>query len=222
MRTSDTIDALASALALAQGEIRPAIKDALNPAFHSKYADLSAVFEAIRPALAKHGLAVVQMPEHSDDALLHLTTRICHKSGQWIEGTMSIPVGKVNAHGYGSAITYARRYALAAALGVVADEDDDGNAASEAPTVAERIAAGNHQARAEGDALFAALSPEAQAATREVAMEVIAAVESGHMAQAATVIGGFCADAEDKMMLWSQLPANVRLALKKHATKAAA
>ena len=125
MRTSDAIDQLSAALAAAQAEIRPALKDANNPAFNSKYADIGAVFEAARGPLAKYGLSVVQMPEHSDDALLHLTTRICHKSGQWIEGTMSIPVGKVNAHGYGSAITYARRYAYSAALGIVADEDDD-------------------------------------------------------------------------------------------------
>lgn len=213
MRTSDTIDALATALALAQGEIRPAIKDALNPAFHSKYADLGAVFEAIRPALAKHGLSVVQMPEHSDDALLHLTTRICHKSGQWIEGTMSIPVGKVNAHGYGSAITYARRYALAAAIGVVSDEDDDGNAASEP----RKPITGRQTAQDEYDALPA----EAQEVVKEWADECTALVRGGDVAGAVALVNERCETQEDKLALWALLPSNVRTALKA-ATKAAA
>ena len=214
MRTSDTIDALATALALAQGEIRPAIKDALNPAFHSKYADLGAVFEAIRPALAKHGLSVVQMPEHSDDALLHLTTRICHKSGQWIEGTMSIPVGKVNAHGYGSAITYARRYALAAAVGVVSDEDDDGNAATQAPV---RPITGRQVAQDEYDALPA----DAQAVVKEWADECTALVRGNDVAGAVALVNERCETQEDKLALWALLPSNVRTALKA-ATKAAA
>lgn len=219
MRTSDAIDALATALAAAQGEIRPAVKDANNPAFNSKYADLSAVFDAVRPTLAKHGLSVVQLPEHSDDALLHLTTRICHKSGQWIEGTMSIPVSKVNAHGYGSAITYARRYALSAVLGVVADDDDDGNKASEAPTVAGRIAASNITARGAADEAFNALPEEAQQVVREWAMEVIAHVDGGRVDLAAAFIADKCEAAEDKLALWSQLPANIRSALKAHQRK---
>lgn len=221
MLTSETIDALSAALALAQGEIRAAVKDANNQAFNSKYADLAAVFDAVRPALAKHGLSVVQMPEHSDDALLHLTTRVCHQSGQWIEGTMSIPVGKVNAHGYGSAITYARRYALSAALGVVADEDDDGNKASETATPAARIAAGKGAARQTADDAFAELPPEAQQVVREWAMEVIAHVEGEQMDIAAGFIADKCETAEDELALWSQLPANIRSAIKAHQRKAA-
>lgn len=214
MRSSDQIDALAAALALAQSGIRPALKDANNPAFNSKYADLAAVFDAVRPALAKYGLSIVQMPEHSDDALLHLTTRIIHASGQWIEGTASIPVAKVNAHGYGSAITYLRRYCLSAALGVVADEDDDGNKASEAPTVAGRIAAGNHQARAEADNLFAELPAEAQQVVREWALEVIDHVKAGRMDEAVAFVAQNCETADDRLVLWSQLPADVRRKLK--------
>lgn len=209
MRHSDAIDALAAALALAQGEIRPAIKDALNPAFNSKYADLAAVFDAVRPALAKHGLSVVQMPEHSDDALLHLTTRIMHKSGQWMEGTMSIPVGKVNAHGYGSAITYARRYALAAAVGVVADEDDDGNAAVQ--TQATRPITGKQVAVDE----FNALPPEAQIIVQEWADEVTALVRGDDTAGAVALISERCETQEDKLALWSLLAPNVRSAIKK-------
>lgn len=127
--TSVTTAALDAALAKAQGEILSALKDKTNPAFRSKYADLAAVWEACRPALSKHGVAVTQWPIHSDDARLHLVTRLAH-AGEWLCAEMSVPVAKADAHGTGSAITYAKRFALAAAVGVVADEDDDGNAAS--------------------------------------------------------------------------------------------
>lgn len=211
MRTSDSIEHLAAALALAQSEIKPAIKDANNPAFNSKYADLGAVFDAVRPALAKHGLTVVQMPEHSDDALLHLTTRIAHKSGQWIEGTMSIPVSKVNAHGYGSAITYARRYALSAALGIVADDDDDGNKAAEAAPKP-RVVGGMTGADVNREA-FDALGDEAQAYIVEYAEQLKRLFANGGdvfgYTQAHTL------DNEERMALWSQLPSNIRAALKK-------
>lgn len=220
MRTSDAIDKLAAALSAVQAAIRPAIKDANNPAFNSKYADLSAVFDAVRPALAAQGLSVVQMPEHSDDALLHLTTRILHSSGQWIEGTASIPVGKVNAHGYGSAITYLRRYSLSAALGVVADEDDDGNKAAEAASPIAKMAASG-SARQSADDAFNELPAEAQAVVREWAMEVIAHVEGGRPDLAVAFATEKCEAAEDKLALWSQLPANIRAAFKK-AERAAA
>jgi len=126
--TSTETDKLDAALAAAQGEIEPAAKDKVNPAFRSKYADIASVWTACRAALAKHKIALTQWPVHSDDGRLHLVTRLAH-AGQWMRAEFSIPVGKADAHGYGSAMTYAKRYSLAAALGVVADEDDDGNAA---------------------------------------------------------------------------------------------
>jgi len=127
--TSQTTAKLDAALAKAQGEIEAAAKDKVNPAFRSKYADLTAVWAAIRPALSKNGVAVTQWPMHSEDNRLHLVTRLAH-DGEWIKCEFSIPVDKSNSHGYGSAVTYAKRFALAAAVGVVADEDDDGNAAA--------------------------------------------------------------------------------------------
>ena len=122
---------LDAALAKAQGEIEPAIKDKVNPAFRSKYADLSACWAAARPALSKHGISLTQWPIHSDDGRMHLVTRLAH-DGEWIKCEFSIPVSKPDAHGHGSAITYLKRFALSACLGLVADEDDDGNAASTA------------------------------------------------------------------------------------------
>ena len=131
--TSPTTAKLDAALAKAQGKIEAATKDKINPAFRSKYADLTAVWAAIRPALSENGIAVTQWPVHSDDNRLHLVTRLAC-DGEWIKCEFSMPVTKQDSHGYGSATTYCKRFALAAAVGVVADDDDDGNAAKGAHT----------------------------------------------------------------------------------------
>lgn len=140
IETSNDTAKLDEALAKAQGEIEAASKDRNNPAFKSKYADITSVWEAARPALAKHGISVTQWPIHADDNRLHIVTRVAFK-GEWIRAHFSIPVTKQDAQGYGSATTYAKRYALAAALGVVADDDDDGNAASQRPAYQPKQAA---------------------------------------------------------------------------------
>ena len=132
IETSADTAKLDAALAKAQGEIEAAAKDSVNPHFKNRYADIAAVWAAIRPAMAKHGISVTQWPVHADDGRLHIVTRLAH-AGEWIRAHFSIPVTKQDPQGYGSSITYARRFALAAAVGVVADEDDDGNAASARP-----------------------------------------------------------------------------------------
>lgn len=139
IETSADTAKLDEALAKAQGEIEAASKDRNNPAFKSRYADITSVWEAARPALAKYGISVTQWPIHADDSRLHIVTRVAYK-GEWIRAHFSIPVTKQDAQGYGSATTYAKRYALAAALGVVADDDDDGNAASQKPAYEPRKA----------------------------------------------------------------------------------
>lgn len=133
MNTSTELHELAPALAIAQGQIRAAIKESVNPHYRSRYADLSAVWDACRAALSANGLSVVQMPTDADEGRVGLTTMLLHASGQYISGTVSTRLQKDDAQGVGSALTYLRRYALAAMVGVVADEDDDGNAAI-APT----------------------------------------------------------------------------------------
>jgi hypothetical protein len=137
--TSPTIASLAKALSAAQGEVEGAVKGKANPAFRSKYADLAAVWDACREALTKHGLAVVQSPGPCADGRMEMTTMLAHASGEWMRGTLTIPLAKVDAQAYGSATTYARRYALAAFVGV-APEDDDGNAATAAAPRAQRPA----------------------------------------------------------------------------------
>ena len=130
MNKSESIKELATALAKAQGQIKGAVKDSANPFFKSKYADLASVVEAIRSAFAANGLSYIQSVEPSDKDEVRVETTILHSSGEWIGcGVLALPVSKVDAQGYGSALTYARRYSLSAATGV-APEDDDGNAAT--------------------------------------------------------------------------------------------
>ena len=129
MITSPTIGSIAKALAAAQREIGVAVKDATNPHFRSKYADLQAVDEACRPALSKHGIAIAQGTGYAD-GFVFVTTRLMHAdTGEWIESTLHIAPGKHDAQGVGSAITYARRFGLSALAAVPAGVDDDGEAA---------------------------------------------------------------------------------------------
>lgn len=128
MRYSEGQSELANALALAQGEIENSTKDSVNPHFRSKYTSLSEALNVVRPVFAKHGLSVVQMPTFQDNKMF-LTTRVMHKSGQFVEGDYQIKPVKEDPQGYGSAVTYARRYSLMAVAGI-APEDDDGNEAS--------------------------------------------------------------------------------------------
>jgi hypothetical protein len=133
MKTSEQITEIAKAMAKAQGEMRPAIKDATNPAFRSKYADLTSVWDACRGPLTGNGITVWQDVETHADGIA-VTTRLAHVSGQWVEfGPLVLPLAKKDAHGVGSATSYAKRYALSAAVGIVSDEDDDGNAAVQRP-----------------------------------------------------------------------------------------
>ena len=139
MQTSEQINELAAALAKAQGQIQAASRDRENPHFRSRYADLASVWDACRVALSANGLAVVQGPALADRGV-SVTTRLLHSSGQWAESTLILPMDKATAQGAGSAITYARRYALAAMVGVAPDDDDDGNAASQQPAQQQRLA----------------------------------------------------------------------------------
>jgi len=129
MNKSESIAGLAAALAKAQGAMKGAVKDSANPFFKSKYADLASVVEAIRAAFSANGLSYIQTVEPSDKDEVRIETTLLHASGEWIScGVLSLPVSKHDAQGFGSALTYARRYSLSAAVGV-APEDDDGNAA---------------------------------------------------------------------------------------------
>jgi hypothetical protein len=131
MIQSQEIGKLAEALAKAQGVMEGASKDSSNPFFKSKYADLSSVWGACRKALSDNCLSVVQttdfIPESPD--VVVVDTRLCHSSGEWIQGRLVMKPVKADPQGIGSCLTYARRYALSAMVGI-APEDDDGNAAT--------------------------------------------------------------------------------------------
>lgn len=129
MNHSPTIAKLAEALAKAQPHYGKARKDADNPFFRSKYVDLAGCYEACRAALCAQGLAVVQTTELSDAGAIRLVTTLIHSSGEWLGGVYPVKPVKEDPQGLGSAMTYARRYALMALVGLAA-EDDDGEAAS--------------------------------------------------------------------------------------------
>ena len=126
---SENINELASALSRAQSEIEGAVKDAQNPFFKSKYADLGSVMDAIRAPFSKNGLSYSQTTKITDNGNIVLVTALMHSSGQWISGEYPVKPMDEKPQSVGSAITYARRYALSAIAGV-AQIDDDGNAAS--------------------------------------------------------------------------------------------
>jgi hypothetical protein len=159
IRTSEAINELSEALVKAQAKFSSAIKDANNPQYRSKYADLSSVIAAMVPHLNSEGLAVMQHPalEFKGDlavgreAFVTVTTRLLHRSGQWMESDVTLPAvqrDKFDAQSVGSAITYACRYALQS-IGVLGREDDDGTAA---------VGGGTHEAaKAVGDAKVAEL-----------------------------------------------------------------
>ena len=128
MNQSESIAKLATALSIVQGKLSHAKKDSANPFFKSKYADLESVWDACRGLLAENGLAVMQFPGEFIDGTMSLTTILTHSSGEWIGQQMSVPASKPDAQGAGSCISYMRRYALAAVVGVV-QADDDANAA---------------------------------------------------------------------------------------------
>lgn len=146
-RRSESIGALAGALANAQGKMTGAKKDSANPFFKSKYADLASVWDAIRGPLSENGLAVMQFPRSPTYGVIEVETVLAHLSGEWVSETLAAPAsqwvkerdhaGKTIGEPYekfdvqteGSAITYLRRYGLQSICGVAA-EDDDGNAAA--------------------------------------------------------------------------------------------
>lgn len=139
MQRSEQINELAAAMAKAQGQIENASKDAANPYFRSKYADLASCWDACRKGLSDNSLAVIQLPR-AEGVKVTILTMLTHGSGQWIseELTMTSKRQLKDGGGWeeidspqalGSTITYARRYSLCAMVGV-APEDDDGNAGS--------------------------------------------------------------------------------------------
>ena len=139
------MDKIASALVKAQKGFAPALKSSSNPHFKSKYADLAACVEAVVDSLNANGIALIQK-QHPSEGGVCVETVFVHESGEvFSAGLLTVPASKQDPQGYGSALTYARRYSLMAACGI-APEDDDGNAASKTPPAKFAHQKGNERA----------------------------------------------------------------------------
>ena len=137
MQTSESVKEIALALAKFQANVGNVTKDSTNPFFKSKYASLESVISTVRPVLASYSLSFSQFPDEDG-----LTTILLHSSGEWMMSHAKLIIKDQTPQGHGSAITYLRRYALSAVLGIATEDDDDGNAASVAkPPKAEAKAA---------------------------------------------------------------------------------
>lgn len=205
MQMSGSTKELATALAKAQAEIKGAIKDANNPFFKSKYADLSSVVEAIKVPFSKNGLSYVQAVQPSNKDEVCVETYILHSSGEWLGcGILAVPVSKADAQGYGSALTYARRYGLSAAAGV-APEDDDGNAAAKSAPITPSTGA------------FESLTAKQQSRILDIAIYVKELLAESKVAEALHCIEGANPplEVEEKLGLWIQFDSKQRSLLKR-------
>ncbi len=210
MERSESIKELATALSKAQGEIGFAMKDTANPFFKSKYADLASVVGTIREPLAKHGLSFTQVSHDSEHAAC-IETVIMHASGEWIStGKLTVPVSKHDAQGFGSAITYAKRYSLSAAFGVASD-DDDGNAAAKASP------GKLNSTITPTTGLWEALDEENRTFLTTVALDVVALIQEGKVESAVEHIKNQNLDADDMAALWTRFDSRQRSAMKKAA-----
>lgn len=204
MKTSESIAKIAQALLQAQKEITFAAKDANNPFFKSKYADLPTVIDAIKPALNNAGVVFVQSATPSEAGTLSLVTRLIHESGEWVEDTATAPLQKNDPQGYGSAITYLRRYSLAAFTGLYQD-DDDGQAASQPAKKPITPLTG----------AWEAIDFESQKFLQGIADDVIASFDISIEA-AMSVLKKNVLDNDEKSALWTRFDSKLRAAIKKY------
>jgi hypothetical protein len=152
MSQSEVINELAAALSKAQGEMQAAVKDKINPFFKSSYADLGSVWDAARPVLSKYGLCIMQTTELAADRnQVIMVTTLAHTSGQWMKSYLPLNPAKNDSQGMGAAITYLRRYSLSAIVGVVCDEDDDGETAVGRGKNQQTLPPQNNQTQAQKD-----------------------------------------------------------------------
>ena len=200
-----------TALAKAQKNFEAALKGAQNPHFRSKYAALDACVDAVRGPLNDQGIFLTQTIETVESGVL-IETLFAHESGEtWTGGKLFMPVAKQDAQGYGSAITYGRRYSLLTACGV-APEDDDGNGAVVArPDV---VVTPKKIVHSPTQGAMDSLAPDVRQYLQELAMEAIAAVSAGTPRVAYERIEADNLDDEQKTALWSILDSKTRSAIK--------
>jgi len=180
IRSSDSIDELCAAFVAAQAEFPAVPKETRGQVGNAvrMYADLATVIETLQPVLAKHGLGYVQFPATSGPGHVAVGTRLIHKSGQWMEDEVAMPVGNGGAQGVGSGITYARRYSLLAVLGV-ATEDDDGAAASTPSRTRQKPAAAPQPTEATPDDRPTNAATDAQIQRMAIAFKEVGITDRG-------------------------------------------
>jgi hypothetical protein len=194
---------IASALVRAQRGFAPALKTSTNPHFRSKYVDLAGCIEAVLDALNAAGIALVQRTSE-DNSGVTVETVFVHESGETLEcGKLHVPAAKQDPQGYGSALTYARRYSLMAACGI-APEDDDGNAASKTP--APKVSATKTDL----------VPPNRMNVIADVAAAINERMSADDVIGAVAEYSGIT-DVEEKITLWGMLDSKTRSAIKKQA-----
>ncbi|WP_420593535.1 ERF family protein [Deinococcus sp.] len=139
VRQSESLANIGAALSKAQASVKVAVKESTNPHLKTRYADLLSIWEACRAALTEQQLSVVQLPVSDEPGYVALETMLLHASGEYISARCRVRLTRDDPQGAGSGLTYLRRYALSAALGIVADEDDDAQSASTPPPPAPRL-----------------------------------------------------------------------------------
>lgn len=197
-----------AAFVKAQTGFAPALKTSTNPHFKSKYADLAACVEAVIDSLNANGIGLVQKTA-MDESGVTVETHFVHESGETFSGgPLHVPAAKNDPQGYGSALSYARRYSLMAACGI-APEDDDGNAAK-APAKKEQPRGVMEAVKAE----LPALKPDEIAYYKELANEVTETFKNLGQAKAYDRVQLEQMDSEEKLHLWAYLDSKVRSGLK--------
>ena len=205
-KSENGINELAAALVAAHAEIKGVVKSATNPFFKSKYATLDAVVDAVKPPLLAQGIVVVQGVQDAEGGV-GIETMLLHKSGQWISSTLRLPASKEDAQGYGSAISYGRRYGLMAICGVPA-EDDDANAATASAPVSGVIKP--------TDGAFDRCAPDRRKVVTDSATLVKDYLNEDRDFDAYAICEGFT-DPDEKVALWSFLDSKQRKRLKAQA-----
>jgi hypothetical protein len=207
IRTSEEIDVLSAALTAAQSKFGAALKDSDNPFFKSKYADLSSVIQATLAHLNAEGIACMQHPQltysgegDTREALVTVTTRLQHKSGQWMESDLSVPArlrNNFDAQSVGSGVTYACRYALQS-ICCVPREDDDGNAAT-----------GNTGSKEAAQAVAKEKISQAAKAGNKTAIKAQEAQEKASSAKVSTLFYSYPSNHNGHFAEWLNIPAYI-------------
>jgi hypothetical protein len=205
-----------AAFVKAQSGFAPALKTSTNPHFRSKYVQLSGCIEAVVDALNAAGIGLIQRTSE-DSTGVTVETIFVHESGEMMEcGKLHVPASKQDAQGYGSALTYARRYSLMAACGI-APEDDDGNGARKAKEDEEKAKVEVKTPAPKVSSTKTDLVPPNRMA---IVADVAAAIDERMSAN--DLIGAFeeylgVTDVEEKTALWGMLDSKTRSSIKKHA-----